>query len=127
MPGLYGTIGALIGEFVISFGIMTTVLIASNSRRFEKWTGIYAGGLIALYISLEAPLSGMSMNPARTLGSALPAGIYTGLWVYFVAPLAGMLAAGELFVRTRGASAIKCAKLAHRGARTCIFRCNYHT
>ena len=35
------------------------------------------------YISLEAPLSGMSMNPARTFGSALPGHLWTALWIYF--------------------------------------------
>ena len=53
--------------------------------------------LIALYILFEAPFSGMSMNPARTLGSAVPAGIYTHLWIYFIAPPLGMLAAAEMY------------------------------
>ena len=42
--------------------------------------------LVALYITLEAPLSGMSMNPARTLASALPGSLWQGLWIYFVGP-----------------------------------------
>ena len=57
--------------------------------------------LLALYITVEAPVSGMSLNPARTLGSALWAGQFTALWVYFSAPVLGMLLAAEVFFRMR--------------------------
>jgi aquaporin Z len=76
---------------------------------------------VALFISLEGPLSGMSMNPARTLGSALFAWDWTALWIYFLAPPAGMLAAAELYVRQRGRGAVFCAKLHHQNAKRCIF------
>jgi aquaporin Z len=53
--------------------------------------------LVATYISVDAPFSGMSMNPARTFASAAASGIWTSVWVYFTAPILGMLAAAELF------------------------------
>jgi aquaporin Z len=81
--------------------------------------------LIATYITIEAPFSGMSMNPARTLGSALPAGVWTALWVYFTAPPLGMLLAAEVYQRTRGAHRIDCAKYHHQNNKRCIF-CEYH-
>ena len=56
----------------------------------------YAGALVATYIMVEAPLSGMSMNPARTLASAAPAGVWDAVWIYFIAPPLGMLLAGLL-------------------------------
>jgi len=43
---------------------------------------VFAGILVATYITLEAPFSGMSMNPARTLASALPAQVWTAVWIY---------------------------------------------
>ncbi len=114
---------AFAAEVAISFGLMATVLVASNTPALERFTGILCGALIALYITFEAPLSGMSMNPARSLGSAANAGVFASLWIYFVAPPAGMLLAAELFVRVRGARAVHCAKLNHRTAQRCIFRC----
>ena len=116
---------AFLAEVLISFLLMLMVLVFSNHRRLARFTGLGAGALIALYITFEAPISGMSMNPARTLASALPAGIWTGIWIYFAAPLTGMLLAAEAYVRLRGVSKVFCAKLNHHGHRRCIFRCHY--
>ena len=66
---------------------------------------------MALFITFEAPLSGMSINPARTLASAVPAGLFDHLWIYFVAPPLGMLVAGEIYFRTRHRHE-PCAKIA---------------
>jgi aquaporin Z len=87
---------------------------------------LFAGALIAIYITFESPLSGMSMNPARTVGSAIPAGVWTKSWIYFTAPIIGMLLAAEMYVRLRGLRAVKCAKLKHpRNDPHCIFCCSY--
>ena len=80
---------------------------------------------MATPITLEAPLSGMSMNPARTFGSALSAQVWTALWVYFLAPPLGMLLAAELYVRWHGVHRVLCAKLHHHNTRRCIFHCDY--
>jgi len=124
LPGPRGPVPAFLGELVISFGMMAMVLLVSNSRR-ARLTGLFAGLLVATYISVEAPLSGMSMNPARTLGSAVHAGQWTALWVYFTAPPLGMLAAAEVYVRLPGARDVWCAKLHHDNDKRCIFRCGY--
>jgi len=60
----------------------------------------------------------MSMNPARTFGSAVVARVWTAFWLYVAAPLAGMLAAAEVFTRAR--RDVHCAKLHHQNARRCI-------
>jgi aquaporin Z len=100
-PGPLGASAALAAEFGISFGLMLAILVVSNAKRWSRYTGIIAGLLIAAYVAVESPLSGTSMNPARTLGSALPAQFWNGWWIYFTAPVAGMLlAAGTFHVLT---------------------------
>src|SRR4029079_15385759 len=91
--------GACAAEAVMSFGMMLLVLTVSNASRLMRWTGVCAGLLVAAYITIEAPLSGMSMNPARTLAPAMLAHTARSLWMYFTAPPLGMLLAAEVYVR----------------------------
>ncbi len=67
----------------------------------------------------------MSMNPARTLASAVPAGTFTALWVYFTGPLIGMFLAGDVYLAAARGRAAVCAKLYHHPGARCIFRCGY--
>ncbi len=126
VPGRSGVPIAFLAETIISFGLMLTVLFISNHRTMAAFTGVIAGGLVAAYISLEAPFSGMSMNPARTFASALPARLWTAFWVYVTAPFLGMLAAAEVYVRVKSLKEVYCAKLHHQNSARCIFRCRYH-
>jgi aquaporin Z len=123
VPGRYGELVAFLAELAISFALMLTVLHVSNHPRFSRWTGFCAGLLVWSYITLEAPLSGMSMNPARTFGSALVACDFPGLWIYFSAPPLGMFVAAEVFTRRFGLQRIVCAKLHHPRGGPCIFGC----
>jgi aquaporin Z len=120
MPGRSGPALAFVAEAGISFVLMLVVLSASNYTPTARFTGVFAACLVAAYITVEAPLSGMSMNPARTFGPDLVSGAWSGLWIYFVAPPLGMLAAAELYVRVRGHATIRCAKLHHDDG-PCIF------
>lgn len=123
-PGPAGIAVAFIGEAVISGVLMLVVLTVSSSPRHARLTGAAAASLVALFITFEAPLSGMSMNPARTLGS----GVFARsphLWIYFIAPPLGMLAAAEVFVRTGRRGRVRCAKLHHPRDEPCHFRCGY--
>jgi aquaporin Z len=124
VPGPDGTLPAFAAEAAMSFALMLAVLWTSAHSRRARYTGVAAGCLVALFIVLEAPLSGMSLNPARTLGPALFAHVGRSLWIYFTAPPLGMLLAAELFVRTHGFSGIRCAKLYHRDGTRCIFHCS---
>ena len=72
-------------------------MFVTNTPSIARYGGLFAGTLVFLYITFEAPLSGMSINPARTAASALPSGIWTGGWIYFVAPVLGMLLAAQVF------------------------------
>jgi aquaporin Z len=125
VPGMAGAAAAFLAEAAISFGMMSVVLHVSSSPRVARLTGLCAGTLVAIYIVFEAPLSGMSMNPARTFGSAILAHTAHTLWIYFTAPLIGMMAAAEVFVRQRGTARLRCAKLDHPPDVRCIFRCGY--
>ena len=124
-PGSYGVGAAFAGEAVIAFLMMTMILFTSDSPRLARLTPYLAGCLVAVYISLESTVSGMSMNPARTFASAAVAGKWTSWWIYFVAPPAAMLAAAELFVRKRGIKRVLCAKLHHFNSARCIFNCEF--
>ena len=100
-PGPAGSAVAFLAEFVISFGLMWLLLEALHSARLKSAAGWLVGGLLAAYIIWETPLSGMSLNPFRTLATALAAGDYTALWVYLLAPTAAMWVATVLFQRWR--------------------------
>lgn len=121
VPGPQGIWVALAAEFVIAFGLMSAVLYFSNHHRLAPYTGLFAGLLVATYITLEAPFSGMSMNPARTLGSALPPMIWDGIWIYLTAPPLGMLAAAEFYLWRHWRTGVKCCKLHHQNNKRCIF------
>ncbi len=125
VPGAGGPGVAFVAELLISLVLMTTVLTVTNEPRWARLTGLCAGALVALYIALEAPLSGMSMNPARTFASAAPGDTWTAIWAYFTAPPLGMLLAAEIYTRVTAPGRVMCAKLHHQNDRRCIFRCGY--
>lgn len=120
-PGLRGAPIAFAAECAMAFLLMTVVLTVSNRPAWARWTGVWAAALVATYILVEAPLSGMSLNPARTTSSAAWAGRWTAWWLYLVAPPLGMLLAAEAY--RRHAAPVRCAKLQHDGRQRCIFRC----
>jgi aquaporin Z len=121
VPGERGTAVALIAEFLIAFGMMSLVLYFSNHHELSNLTGLFAGVLVATYITLEAPFSGMSMNPARTFGSAWSAEVWQAFWVYVTAPPLGMLLAAEMYLWWKGKHAVMCCKLHHDSDKRCIF------
>ena len=117
-PGPDGPAVAFVAELLISGLMMGAVLACIARPRLERYAGLAAGMLLALYITFESPLSGTSLNPARSLGSALPGGIWQGWWIYLTAPTLGMLLAGEI-ARRRWVT--HCAKLHHTDRQRCIF------
>ncbi|MCA9290679.1 MAG: aquaporin [Phycisphaerales bacterium] len=117
---------AWLAEFAMAWLLMMTVLVTGNRPRASRFTGVLAGALVATYIVVEAPLSGMSINPARTFASAIVGDIWTAWWIYFSAPPLGMLAAAQLYVWLAGTSRVYCAKLYHDRTSPCPFRCRFH-
>jgi aquaporin Z len=124
LPGEMGLVPAFIAEVLISFVLMSVILRVSNAKRWNRFTGLCAGLLVASYITLESPISGMSMNPARTFASAVPAHAWMSLWIYFTAPILGMLTAGQIYSASNRRK-VACAKLHHQNNQRCIFRCDY--
>lgn len=121
VPGSPGAGAAFAAEFAISFGLMSMVLITTNSERLMRTTPYFAGLLVASFIFFEGSYSGMSMNPARTFGSAAVANVWTEAWLYFTAPPLAMLAAAQLYVFSKGVGSVRCAKYHHRNRQRCIF------
>lgn len=98
VPGKYGMWWALITEFTIAFITMSMVLFTSNNKKLKNFTRIFAGCLVCIWVIVAGPVSGFGMNPARSLASAIPAGIWTSFWIYLVIPFAGMLLAAEFYL-----------------------------
>jgi aquaporin Z len=124
-PGLTGVWTALLFETIMSFVMMSTVLYVTNHLKISKYTGVIAGIIVAVFLVSSAQISGFSINPARTLASALPARQYESLWIYLIAPFLGMLSAAAFF-RFRKRNAL-CAKMHHHHDYPCIFNCDYCT
>ena len=121
VPGRWGVPAAFAGELAISFLLMLVLLTVMARPRAARFTGLVAALLVAAYITLETPVSGMSMNPARTLGSAVPSMRWDGVWIYFTAPLLGMLLAAEVRHRLGRIGGHVCGKLHHDDRYRCLF------
>lgn len=122
-PGKAGSFAAARVEFAISFVLFFVVLVASNYMPTHGVAGLLAGVLVAAWITFFAPVSGMSMNPARTLASAIVARNYSSLWLYVIAPPLGMQVAAFVFDGLH--KEVFCAKLCHNTAASCPFECNF--
>lgn len=122
VPGKLGWTIAALAEFLMSFGLMLMVLFTANSSKLSKYTGLLAGILVAIYIILAAPLSGMSINPARTFASAFPARIWTHFWLYYFGPTLGMLVAAQVYLSYPQRAKVICGKLCPNTETVCIYQ-----
>ena len=99
----YTSFDAFWMEAVLTFGLISVILgTASGAQNVEIFGAIGVGGYIALAGLWASPISGASMNPARTFGPDLVAMNFTGFWVYVAGPLIGMLAAVGAAFALRG-------------------------
>jgi aquaporin Z len=91
-PGTgYGPGAALLGEIVTTAALVLGLFLFVGHRRLRPFTPLLFPVLYAVMVYLEAPISGTSTNPARSLGPAAVAGAWHGWWVYVVGPVAGAL------------------------------------
>ena len=104
LPGSgISTTTALIWEVILTAGLVSVVLGTASGAQAIGWgAAIGVGGYIALAGLIGAPVSGASMNPARSLAPALIRGIDTAWWAYIVGPLAGSLVAVGVAWALRG-------------------------
>jgi aquaporin Z len=101
LPGAgYADWQALLMEVVLSASLVSVILgTASAAQNVGRVAALAVGGYVALAGLWSAPVSGTSMNPARSFGPALVSGDFNGYWVYVLGPLAGaLIAVGCAFV-----------------------------
>lgn len=121
VPGIWNWPGALITEALLAFCLMIVVLVVSNNQKIHHLTGVFAGILVALFVTVAAPISGMSINPARTFASALPAQVWNAFWIYYFAPPLAMLFAAELYLQvSRSKPREICGKVCPNTETRCI-------
>jgi aquaporin Z len=98
-PGV-STLTAMLWEVLLTVGLVSTILgTASGAQAVGSFAAIAVGSYIALAGLFGSPISGTSMNPARSLGPALVLGDWTSWWAYLVGPLAGaVIAVGIAYV-----------------------------
>lgn len=96
----YGQAFAL--EFIISFNLMFVVTaVATDTRAVGELAGIAVGATVMLNILIAGPATGGSMNPVRTLGPAIAANNYKGIWIYLIAPIIGALAGAGAYTAVK--------------------------
>ncbi|WVZ79837.1 hypothetical protein U9M48_027369 [Paspalum notatum var. saurae] len=84
---------SLVMEFIITFYLMFVIMaVATDDRAVGQMAGLAVGGTIMLNALFAGPVSGASMNPARSIGPALVGSKYKALWVYIFGPFAGAAA-----------------------------------
>jgi aquaporin Z len=103
------TNAALVVEFMLSFALMLVIMAVATDERVSHGLGAIAIGLTVGFCALVGgPLTGASMNPARSFGPAVIAGLWRWQWLYWIAPMLGTVAAAytyEFLRRSRAPSA----------------------
>jgi aquaporin Z len=98
LPGSdYGAGAAVLGEVAATFLLITGIFLFIGHKRLRPFTPLLFPFLYAVMVYLEAPISGTSTNPARSLGPAIISGDWRDWWVYWVGPLLGTLLAVGMF------------------------------
>jgi aquaporin Z len=95
-PGQYSLAAALITEFTMTFVFLVVILGATHARAPIGFAGLAIGLALTLIHLISIPVTNTSVNPARSLGPAVFVGDWalSQLWLFFVAPIAGAVAAG---------------------------------
>lgn len=92
----------LVLEFILTFLLVNAIYHTAVKGRAGNAAPVAIGLTLTLAILMGGPLTGASLNPARTLGPAIAAGIFDDIWLYFVGPIAGGLAAAALYLYALG-------------------------
>jgi aquaporin NIP len=85
-------------EFIFTFWLMMVTLGSStHGRAIHAFAGLAVGATVALAALIGGPISGASMNPARSIGPALVSGVWNGLWIYVAATVLGAMTAAVAY------------------------------
>lgn len=96
---------ALLSEFAATSLLMFVIMAAATDSRLPRWaSGAAIGGAVVIGVAFAGPLTGGSMNPARTLGPAFATATFADLWLYLLAPMAGAASAALAYRWFRGPS-----------------------
>jgi aquaporin Z len=125
LPGKYGSTIAFVFEFLLSVFLMSTVLYASNHRLLARFTPALVALLTVFYFVLSSSIPVSALTRPEAFSSALFAGIWRGIWIYFSAPCLGMLTAAAIYIRWAGPDRVHCAKVFHDMRSTCPFPCHF--
>jgi aquaporin Z len=125
LPGNYGDIVAFFAEVLLSGLVMGVILFTTNRVPLVKSAPFFVALITVFYYGFGWPLSGFSVNPARSFSSALFASLWQGIWIYFLGPAIGMLSAALIYVRIYGKQQVYCAKVLHDMTSICPFRCDF--
>ena len=94
---------SLAWEALLTFFLMLVITaVATDTRAVGEAAALAIGGTVALGALVGGPISGASMNPARSLGPALVAGELTAIWIYLIGPVAGAIGAALVYRYLRG-------------------------
>lgn len=94
---------AFLWELVLTFFLMFVIMaVATDARAIGEAAAIAIGGTVGLAAMFGGPITGASMNPARSLGPGLVSGELDAIWVYLIAPIAGAVLAGLAYQLIRG-------------------------
>ncbi|XP_047945335.1 aquaporin NIP1-1-like [Salvia hispanica] len=89
---------SLVVEFIITFYLMFVISgVATDNRAIGELAGLAVGAVILLNVMFAGPISGASMNPARSLGPAIVSNNFRGIWIYLVGPTAGAIAGAWVY------------------------------
>jgi aquaporin Z len=111
LPGAgYALWFVFLAEVFITFLLVLSIFLFVSSPRLMSWTPLMVWFLITAIVWQEAPISGASLNPARSIGPAFVTGLWRDQWLYCIAPPLGVLLAVAMF---------RCLSMGRRDVLTC--------
>jgi aquaporin Z len=122
----YSIVFVFLIEVIITFLLVSLIFYFLHRRNLTRFAGAAVGLLIAVLVFLTAPISGTSLNPARSIGPAMVSFKFSYLWLYVAAPVMGSFIAVTIHKKTPFLHRPLCAKLNHPGKdKRCLYDCNF--